>query len=317
MRSLARSPHRIISAVLVVLIAVVLIAILALSTTRSAEAHHKPGHGPGGNPPPPSGTSAVLVGAGDIATSGSNADSLTGDLIEARPDATAFTLGDNVYPDGTASQFTNIYDPAWGAFKDKTKPIPGNHDYNTTNASGYKGYFGSLAQPNGTTYYRFEAGGWQIYALDSQLQMGTASAQYKWLQGQLASNPDNCVAALWHHPLASTGEYAPGMNKVQAAWRLLQANGGDLVLVGHEHAYERWAEINADRRADASGMRQVVVGTGGVGFRPFTMTPPSALEVRQNNTHGVLQLTLNDTGYSARFVPVAGKTWTDSFGGGC
>jgi Ca2+-binding RTX toxin-like protein len=268
--------------------------------------NHKPGHG---------GSQPVLVGAGDIATAGENNDSLTGDLIEARPDAIPFTLGDNVYPDGTASQFANIYDPAWGSFKSRTKPLPGNHDYNTSNAAGYRGYFGyTNTEP---LYYHFEAGGWQVYMLDSQQQMGTASAQYAWLEDQLAANPDNCVAAFWHHPLASTGEYAPGINKVQAAWTLLQQSGGDIVLVGHEHAYERWSKINADRQADPAGMRQVVVGTGGVGFRPFTMNAPSALEVRQNDTHGVLELTLSEGSYSAKFIPVAGKTWTDSFSGSC
>jgi hypothetical protein len=268
--------------------------------------NHKPGHG---------GSQPVLVGAGDIATAGENNDSLTGDLIEARPDAIPFTLGDNVYPDGTASQFANIYDPAWGSFKSRTKPLPGNHDYNTSNAAGYRGYFGyTNTEP---LYYHFEAGGWQVYMLDSQQQMGTASAQYAWLEDQLAANPDNCVAAFWHHPLASTGEYAPGINKVRAAWTLLQQSGGDIVLVGHEHAYERWSKINADRQADPAGMRQVVVGTGGVGFRPFTMNAPSALEVRQNDTHGVLELTLSEGSYSAKFIPVAGKTGTDSFSGSC
>jgi hypothetical protein len=61
----------------------------------------------------PTGTTARLVGAGDIATSGSAATA-TGDLIDARPDARVFTAGDNAYPDGTASDYTTKYEPAWG-----------------------------------------------------------------------------------------------------------------------------------------------------------------------------------------------------------
>src|SRR5215217_227909 len=65
-------------------------------------------------PPPP--TSARLVGAGDIASSGSAAIA-TGDLIDARPNARVFTAGDNAYPNGSPSDFTNKYHPAWGPFK--------------------------------------------------------------------------------------------------------------------------------------------------------------------------------------------------------
>ena len=56
----------------------------------------------------------TLVGAGDIARcSSQNKDSATAKLLGNIP-GTVFTLGDNVYPDGTATQFRNCYDPTWG-----------------------------------------------------------------------------------------------------------------------------------------------------------------------------------------------------------
>src|SRR5215203_2193402 len=79
----------------------------------------------------PTGTTARLVGAGDIATFGS-ADTATANLIAARPDARVFTAGDNAYPNGSSTDFTNKYEPAWGPFKNRTSPSPGNHDYNTS-----------------------------------------------------------------------------------------------------------------------------------------------------------------------------------------
>jgi Calcineurin-like phosphoesterase len=261
------------------------------------------------------GSSGVLIGAGDIATSGQQNDTLTGNIIEAHPNATAFNLGDNVYQSGTPTEFNTIYDPAWGSFKGRTKPVVGNHEYGTPNASGYRGYFGfTSSEP---LYYRYSVGGWQIYALDSQTQIGVGSPQYNWLQSQLQSNPDSCVMAMWHHPLASTGEYAPGNPKTQAVWNLLQQNGGDLVLSGHEHAYERWGKINSSSNADPNGMAQVIVGTGGVNMRAFTMNPPAALVKRQNTVHGVLRLNLQEGSYSAAFLPVAGKSYTDNFSGSC
>lgn len=55
----------------------------------------------------------VLVGAGDIADSGSR-DSATAALLDSIP-GTVFPAGDNVYPDGTASDFASFYEPTLGA----------------------------------------------------------------------------------------------------------------------------------------------------------------------------------------------------------
>jgi hypothetical protein len=40
-------------------------------------------------------------------------------------------------------------------------------------------------------------------------------------------------------------------------------------------------------------------------------------EVRNATTHGVLRLTLRDAGYDWRFVPIAGRTFSDAGAGGC
>jgi acid phosphatase type 7 len=64
-------------------------------------------------------------------------------------DATVATFGDHAYPQGTAANFANCYDPFWGQFKSRTMPSPGNHEYETPGASGYFNYFGAAAgDPN-------------------------------------------------------------------------------------------------------------------------------------------------------------------------
>jgi hypothetical protein len=62
------------------------------------------------------GSSVVFVGAGDIADCGSSHDEATADLINALPTADVFTLGDNVYPNGTLNEFNTCYHRA-GGFK--------------------------------------------------------------------------------------------------------------------------------------------------------------------------------------------------------
>ena len=79
-------------------------------------------------PAPP----AVLLGAGDIASCASKGDEATAALLDTL-EGTVFTLGDNVYDNGTSAEYRNCYGPSWGrpSIKDRTKPVPGNHEYNT------------------------------------------------------------------------------------------------------------------------------------------------------------------------------------------
>src|SRR5829696_1763939 len=97
-------------------------------------------------------TTVTLVGAGDIASCDYDRDTATANVL-ANVSGTVFTLGDNVYPTGTATQFQNCYHPTWGAHKTRTKPSTGNHDYYTENASAYFAYFGARAGDPTKGYY--------------------------------------------------------------------------------------------------------------------------------------------------------------------
>jgi hypothetical protein len=264
---------------------------------------------------PADAATATLVGAGDIASCSSSGDEATAALVKNIP-GTVFTTGDNAYPDGTAEDFEECYDPSWGAFKDRTRPSPGNHDYNTANAQGYRDYFGPAAtNPNGKTYYTYRLGDWRIYALDSQLPAGAASNQYVWLAGNLSTYKHQCMAAYWHYPIASSGPHG-NTDKMRPIFKLLDNNGADLVLNGHDHGYERFSRINSTGAPDPNGMREFVVGSGGGSHYQMESVQPGS-QVRNSNTYGVLKLTLNAGSYTWRFVPVAGKTFTDSGTGSC
>jgi hypothetical protein len=253
---------------------------------------------------------ATLVGAGDIASCSSSGDEATAALVKNIP-GTVFTTEDNAYNSGTLSEFDNCYAPSWGTFKHRTRPSPGNHDYNTANAQGYRDYFGAAAtNSNGKTHYTYRLGAWRVYSIDSHIRAGTASNQYRWLADSLAKYKRQCMAAYWHHPIASSGPHG-NQDKMRPIFKLLDDNGADLVLAGHDHGYERFARINSTGAPDRNGMREFVVGTGGASqYRTRTVQPGS--QVRNSDTYGVLKLTLNAGSYRWRFVPVAGKTFTDS-----
>jgi hypothetical protein len=261
----------------------------------------------------------VLVGAGDIASCDLSGDTATGHLVEDIA-GTVFTAGDNAYESGTAAEFANCYNPVWGGVKFRTRPVPGNHDYVTANATGYFSYFGAAAGPSTQGWYAYDVGAWRIYALNSNCDAiggcGNGSPQETWLEADLAANPHQCVAAIWHHPRFSSGEHGsdPIMDTI---WRDLSAAGADLIINGHDHDYERFAPLSATgTRDDANGMREFVVGTGGASLRSFG-TVLATSEVRSNTAHGVIKFTLNQDGYSWQFVPMPGKSFTDSGFAGC
>ena len=247
----------------------------------------------------------VFVGAGDIASCDSDNDELTAQLLDSI-EGTVFTTGDNTYNDGAYNQFIECYDPTWGRHKDRTKPVPGNHDYQTEGAEGYFRYFDNIS-----SYYAYDLGSWRIYALNSEIDDSAESAQVAWLQADLTANPRRCVLAYWHAPRWSSGAVHGSDRTVRFLWRTFHEAGAELVVNGHEHNYERFAPMNAMGEADPLGLREIVVGTGGKGHYEFS-TPLPASEVRDDTTYGVLKLTLYPTAYDWEFIPVAGATFTDS-----
>jgi acid phosphatase type 7 len=263
-------------------------------------------------PAPTEAADPVLVGAGDIAWCSSSGDTATARLLLNTP-GTVFTAGDNAYDHGTKAEYANCYGPTWGQVKSRTRPAAGNHDYATTGAAGYFGYFGTRAGSASKGYYAYNLGTWRIYALNSNcgfVSCGSTSAQARWLKADLAANPHRCVLAYWHHPLFSSGHHGNN-SMVKALWNILYAYHADVIVNGHDHDYERFARQSPSGSRTVRGIREFVVGTGGRSHYAWGTIRPNSL-ARNNTTYGVIKLVLHPTSYSWRFLPVAGKTWTDS-----
>ena len=54
-----------------------------------------------------------------------------------------------------------------------------------------------------------------------------------------------------------------------------------------------------------SGVRQIVVGTGGTSLRGEGFIHPAS-EVSNFDTHGIVDINLSSTGYTGTFVPAPG-----------
>jgi chitodextrinase len=275
------------------------------------------------------GADPVIYAAGDIAcepgsstTSTQCRERYTSDIILNGGATKALALGDLQYNSASLSNLQNSYDKTWGRVKSITRPVLGNHE---STGSGYFDYFNGSGAVNGPAgergkgYYAHDVGAWRLIALNSncsRVPCNKGSVQEQWLKAELAANPRTCSLAYWHHPRFSSGH--DGDNTfMQDIWKDLYDAGVDIVLVGHSHDYERFAPMNASGGLDRTrGIREFVVGTGGAFFTGISSAKPNS-EVRQNNTFGVLKLTLHPTSYDWRFVPEAGKSFNDSGSEAC
>jgi acid phosphatase type 7 len=267
------------------------------------------------NPSKPDETSAVLLAAGDIAdcTNLAGAEA-TAKILEENAGVVA-AIGDLAYPDGTKENF-RCYDQTWGRVKDRTRPAPGNHEFHSQGATFYFEYFGNTAGDPRNGFYSYDLGKWHILSLNSEcVEIGgcnEGSREEKWLRADLAAHPTACTLAYFHKPLFSSGGAHGDAPEIRPIYQALYDANADVILSGHDHDYERYAPQDPNGKLDrVRGIREFVVGTGGKNHRPFGAAEATS-EVRDTTTFGVLKLTLKPTGYDWKFIPEAGKSFTDS-----
>ena len=278
-------------------------------------------HAPAPSPfpaPAAAGEPAVLIGAGDIAACDHIEEARkTAAIVEKIP-GTVFTLGDNAYDSGTAEQFTACYAPTWGRFKNRTRPAAGDHDYRTAGAGAYFAYFGKAAASR-KGYYSYDLGGWHILVVNSNCdEIGgckKGSAQEQWVREDLAAHPRPArspCGTTRGSPHRSTGTISPcepsGTTSTRRA-RIWSSPG----TTTPTSASRRWTPSGMPTRsaACASSWRAPA------GARSTSSSTSATLsEVRENQTYGVLKLTLHPDSYDWQFLAAEG-TFKDEGSGKC
>jgi acid phosphatase type 7 len=275
----------------------------------------------------------VIAAAGDIACQPGQAVTLrtckhgpVSDLLLAPDIDKVLPLGDLQYENGELANFQGSYDPTWGRVKPLTSPAVGNHEYNTAGASGYFDYFNGPGNPTGPAgdrtkgYYSFDIGNWHLVVLNSNCSVlgqsgcGVGSAQEQWLRADLTAHPRSCQIAYMHHPRWASDNDNVDRSRpaLGPLFQALYDHGVELLLTGHSHFYERFTPQDPNQQIDlAGGIRQFVVGTGGRSTETLGATQMNS-EIRNDQTFGVLKLTLHPTSYDWEFVSIAGETFTDT-----
>ncbi|MDQ1490844.1 MAG: hypothetical protein QOJ23_3358 [Actinomycetota bacterium] len=231
-----------------------------------------------------SGQTWTLFAAGDVAKCATGFDEMTAAVIKngiaADPDHTKVAMmGDGAYPDGLYQTYMDCYDKTqgandgWGQFKDKTMPVPGNHDYGRQmglSDAGYRQYWDPFLQKmqaaggdvlaDQSGWYSTDLGNWHVIALNwacdsgatggSNSGCGPTDPQGAWLTKDLqkATAGHKHIIAMWHGARFFSQNDNAGIGspvgpstdafKTGAYWQMLQGAGADIVLTGHHHNYE-------------------------------------------------------------------------------
>jgi Bacterial Ig domain/Calcineurin-like phosphoesterase len=250
---------------------------------------------------PAGGQPFVVAAVGDGAGGEATATSVTNLIASVNPNLFLY-IGD-VYEKGSVAEFYNWYGSGsnfFSQFRSITDPTIGNHDYLTGDPSPYFYYWDNVPD-----YYSFNADGWHFISLNSNssfIGVGPTSAQYLWLQQDLAANTAPCTIAFYHHTYFSIG---PEGNKTAMVdiWKLLAQNHVDIVLNGHNHDYERWVPLDGDGVPSLNGMTEFVLGVGGHSMQTVLLSDSRVAFWTDANpaAFGALFLTLHPTYASFSF----------------
>jgi acid phosphatase len=206
----------------------------------------------------PAGGATRILAVGDFGVGGDRQRAI-GAAIErfeaSHPATYLVTLGDNDYTDGRS--FETNWQASFGwlaAAEVRVAGTLGNHDYVFGDAGAYE--LEALGMPK--RYYTRRIGSMQLFLLDSN---DIDNAQTGWLKRRLAASEARWKIAVFHHPPYACGGHL-GHDRVQDRWvPLFERYGVQLVLSGHDHAYERF------ERSD--GVTYVIHGGGGAPLYPL------------------------------------------------
>lgn len=198
---------------------------------------------------------------------------------------------------GSIEEYENVIEPVWGPLMSHVHGVPGNHDYFTDGAEGYKDFFG-VAQTYNSFTVNSDGMNWNIIGIDSNTDEFTQAewdAQMSWLTTEVKK--EVCTLAYFHQPRWSNGEHGNNDNtRMQQLWNILASNGVEMALSGHDHNFEIFHSMDADG-VPGEGTIQVVSGTGGADLRNISGSQPNSIH-QVTDKYGVIDIALYGGAYT-------------------
>jgi acid phosphatase type 7 len=224
--------------------------------------------------------------------SGSAAQQAIARRMGAEPFDFIVHLGDLAYEQGSAAQLQSEF---FEVYKDYLQyapiwPVVGNHDRRTRNGGPY---FEAFVLPPPERYYSFDWGDIHVVAIDTT---GGWSEQVEWLKKDLSANRRRFTMVVGHHPMYTGSIRGPHLALRKKFWPLLAFYHVNLVVMGHEHHYERFARRN--------GIIHIVSGGGG---GRLTRIYSKASTVVTKTVHHFLAFEVSKDKLTMRAIDIEGK----------
>ena len=215
----------------------------------------------------PSTTSFAFIAVGDSGSATSSQFAVR-DRMVATPVDFLLHTGDMIYDTGAAVDF----DPKFFApYRDLIRslmfwPCLGNHDWETAIGQPWRDAFYTPANnPAGSeNYYSFDYCNAHFVVLNSNESTDPASPQYTFLDQDLAASDAFWKFVAFHHTIYSNSRHGSNLLLQANVVSLFDRYSVDLVLMGHDHDYERTFPLLANQVV-APGQGTVYITTGGGG----------------------------------------------------
>ncbi len=219
-------------------------------------------------------------------------------------------VGDIAYGNGNFEQFQRNYFDIYRDLMMRTPffTAPGNHEYDTPNAAPYLSLHtfptDTVPLADRGRYYSFDWGNVHFVSLDSQADRKTnqgtllralsgSSDMLNWLQRDLRSTRQFWKVVFFHHPAYAGGQnYGDPIERdvEQYLCPILESNGVQLVLNGHEHSYQRTFPVKFSPRGrtvpDGTGTVYMTLGGGGATLYENMFPLPQTAFQRVINHYG-------------------------------
>jgi predicted phosphodiesterase len=177
------------------------------------------------------------------------------EVHQSTPFEFVLTVGDNIYPNGSAEYFNKKFEIPFESFIKANVPFfatLGNHDVE-------QGRQAQVSYPlfnmKGENYYLLNKGNGlaDIFMIDST---AFDTKQQSWLETSLKSSTAKWKIACFHHPLYSSGKKHGSQEDLKKILEpIFMQYGVRVVFSGHDHFYERMTVQN--------GIQYFVTGAGG------------------------------------------------------
>jgi len=194
---------------------------------------------------------------------------------------------------------TDFFDPAMLNTREMLANIPlngaqGNHE-RQVNGGQNEGWLYLKYWPYpyvGDYYWSFDYGPVHIAVVDEYASYAPGSAQYNWLENDLASTTKDWVFIISHEPGYSAGGHADNPDVQAYLQPLCELYGVAVYFAGHNHYYARCAK---------NGVKHITTGGGGAPLSDGNINYSQYVEVYVKANH---YCKINITGTQLDFVAV-------------